>query len=196
MAAMTKRMLSQSVSFIAESRSTASDLILRCRPARISSPSSLHGIPDQTHQSFIGEGFSQKAGRSVFKSPFFNALLLVGRDKNNRQIHSRAPHLLLNLKAGHPGHLHVDHRTIRIMRTSQNRQEFLAGRKRPDLHPPGGEQTFQRPAHGRVIVDDMDEWGDVRQAVVPYSTFFHVLSGSNHFIALAVVAVFLPKFFS
>lgn len=127
MGAMTKRMPSQSVSFIAESRSTASDLMLRCRPAWISSPSSLHGIPDQAHQSFIGERFSQKAGRSVFKGLFFDALLLMGRDKNNRQIHSGTPHLLLNFKAGHPWHLHVDHRTIRIMRTSQYRQEFLAG---------------------------------------------------------------------
>jgi hypothetical protein len=42
-----------------------------------------------------------------------------------------------------------------------------ARRERKSLHTPGMQQTLQRPSYGGVIVDDVYEWVDVRQSVVP-----------------------------
>jgi hypothetical protein len=75
--------------------------------------------------------------------------------------------MLLNLQTAHSGHLHVNHGAIRIRRASQDRKKLLAGGENPDLHAPGVQQAVQRPAHGGVIVDDMDEWGGIGQLILP-----------------------------
>jgi hypothetical protein len=130
-------------------------------------PAALQGVPDQAHQGLICKRFSQKADGSGSQGMFFDPLFFVGRNKNNRHVYSGTVHVILDLQAGHPGHLHVDHQTIRIMRAAQGRQKLLAGCKRPDLHTPGVKQTLQGLNHREVIVDDMDEWLDTRQLAVP-----------------------------
>jgi hypothetical protein len=141
--------------------------LLRLHRARDGFHAALQCDPDQSDQRLIVERFSQKADGSGSHGMFFNSLFLVGGNEDNRHIHSGAVHALLDLQTSHSRHLHINYRTIRIIRSAQCRKKLLAGCKRSHLHTPGVQQTPQRYGHRGVIIDDMDEWTGVRQSIVP-----------------------------
>jgi hypothetical protein len=165
---MDRMVPSQSLIFIAEILTILSSFFRRHR-SRIGLSAVSYRSPDQSDQRLIHERFSQKAYGSGAHGFFFDPLFRESGDENYGHIHPGPVHALLNLQAGHAGHLYVDHGAIHIMRPAQGRQKLFAGCKCPHLHTPGVQQTPQRYDHRGVIVDDMDKWRNVCQKIVPPS---------------------------
>ena len=77
-------------------------------------PAALQSVPDQAYQGLIRKGFSQKPDCPGSQGLFLHPFGFMGGHENHRHVQARIVQVGLDLQAGHPRHLHVDHSTIRI----------------------------------------------------------------------------------
>ena len=82
---------------------------------------------NESHQVLLGKRFSQKTDGAITQGLGFGGLIFVGGDEDQGNYPAGILHVILDIQAGHAGHLDIQHHTIYRLRLGQVRQQRLPG---------------------------------------------------------------------